>query len=1787
MDMRVDNVVNVATVTNVPGLTAAVVNSSENIGASISFNLPLVTVVSPAQNINLVTVSGPRGPQGVAGPAGTGLANLTGIYPIFYDAGSGVVGIVSDYYVTFPNLTSASGALVAQINAFSGGVNSLNGLSGILGLTGAGNVSVSINGQTLIISGLNSGEVSQAQLNSLSGYVNSQDQATGYAATLYASGASGALQGQINALPTSAQLAQTGSTLYNLATGLSGQNVIDYATKTQLTQSGTTLYQRDSDISGVLQSQITLIGTNPSGYITSGQTGLFYAASNPQQYATSGDLASTGLYLYSLITGNTGVNPGFITTGQADLRYYPLATNPSGYITSGQTGQFYPASNPQAYATSGNLAATGEVLYALVTGLSGQGVLNYATQTQLTQTGVTLGGQINSLSGFVGLVSGGLEIRIAATGNASVAHANSIGNTLSGNLTATGQALYGLITGSSGQAILDYATKTQLTQTGVSLGASVIASGNAAVAHANGIGVNLSGNLTTTGQILYQTVTGLSGQANLNYATITNLGATGQTLYALTTNISGILNAQIASTGQQSWTAANNNGINLSGNLTQTGITLFDQTTGLSGFMISLINASNAGVLAINGVSGVVTIQGTGSISTFTLGNTVIISGDADPTFYATVPFVTGISGVLSTRITATGEGAINYANGIGVNLSGNLTQTGSVLDGKINSLSGFVTNSYITTGQTGQFYPASNPQYYATSGDVVATGNATIAFANGMGTILSGNLTQTGSVLDAKINALSGFVGLVSGGLETRIAQTGQSAFLALVATSGVLQSQINSLPTSAALQSTGQQLYVLVTGMSGQSVIDYATKTQLTQSGVTLGAKIDSLSGYAATQDYSTGRAAILYASGASGALQTQINTLPTTAYVNGMGTNLSGNLTLTGQTLQGRINSLSGFVGNVSGGLETRIFATGAAAIAYTDSRVAATGQAAWTAAQNNAINLSGSLTQTGVIIEGQIGSLSGWTVTNLGATGSRLYTLMTGMSGQSTLDFATKVSLASTGQQLYTLITGASGQAVLDYATKSQLTQTGVTLGAAIIASGNAAVTHSNGIGINLSGNLQSTGSNLQAQINAIVAVTGYTPPDILYTSGTQYVSGVKYFIGNTYIDNLYVTGTQTVIHTEDVYVSDNWLVLNATGNARDSAIFISTGFTGVSATGAVIGWDVPTNSWRFGLASQLTDLMTLPTIASGEAVTTLASQLGQTGATLYSIINEFSGQTSLDYATKVQLTNTGVALGGQISSLSGFVGLVSGGLEARITQTGNASVTYANGVGTNLSGNLTLTGQTLFARDTSISGGLEVRITATGNAAIAHANGIGSIISGNLTATGATLFARDASISGGLEVRIFATGNAAVVYANGIGTNLSGNLTLTGQTLQGRITSLSGFVGNVSGGLEARITQTGNAAIAHANGMGSIISGNLTQTGITLWNRDASISGGLEQRIFLTGAAAVLYASGASGVLQGKINSLATTTQLYQTGANLYNLITAASGQANVNYAPALANYVYRSGTQSITGQKTFVTRVIVGSATDNTSAPLVVEDGGARWGAALLRSPLNPALLLYDTSVTQLTTGALLYHGATNEMAFGYITGASISSVTKISTLSGWMVVGPIGTPPQQSIHAIAGIRAESGFWSGITNLADIFASKTELTSTGSVLYGDIVGLSGVLNGIFTNQNLVYQTGQQSISGIKFFVSGDYETQKTLTANYSITPNDSRLYCNNTNPMTLTFGSAITNSGQLVKMKIINTGSVYLTGTAGQTFDGSPLYVAMGQYNTYEIHSNGANWYIW
>jgi len=980
---------------------------------------------------------------------------------------------------------------------------------------------------------------------------------------------------------------------------------------------------------------------------------------------------------------------------------------------------------------------------------------------------------------------------------------------------------------------------------------------------------------------------------------------------------------------------------------------------------------------------------------------------------------------LILTKQVVRASGNSLYVNGIEVTagVSGNLIQTGAQL------------------GNT-----------------IVQTGNAAVAHANGIGVIISGNLTQTGATLQGRINSLSGWTAPAAANYvytSGNQSVTGTKTFIAEIVGTG-MNSQLGNLRNFVV--SFGE-------GSNGTTNLELFT---------------NNIQNLLANYDYQGGTVAVAVESGLG-----ITNPLNTIRYGS---SEAIATLAITGNTGQ-LFYTFNGINhGSFSNGSNWYIYLKNRSSSfpASVKFEVLADGSGAYSTLYNGptnfnqgvflygpfqvptpysitgcryslsytTLNATGYLREVGLIHANQPpgkNAFATWNTPNyfdsvqviLNSTettsqANGAFVVSGGGSFVKSLRFGGELISGTTNivNLLYPrsnpsgFITGLAGTGNL--ATVVQLNALSGYTNAQDAATGSAAVNHANGIGTILSGNLTLTGSALfvrdgtisgvlQTYIDAISAGTGAIANNVVYTTGTQFISGSKYFIGNTYMDNLFVTGSQIVVNTQDVCVGDNWLVLNATGGARDSAIWISTGITGASATGAIIGFDVPSNTWVFGMGGYMTDLVTLPKIAS-----------------LTDIAN------------------------------------ASGGLEARITQTGNAAVAFANGMGTIISGNLTQTGATLQGRITSLSG-------FVGN------------------------------VSGGLEARITATGNAAITHANGMGTILSGNLTQTGATLQGRIASLSGFVGNVSGGLEIRIAQTGAAALSaaqtYANGMGSIISGNLTLTGQTLRaltiGGDTNLSGNI---------------NGLSGVMQG--------------------------------------TFVHRTGNEQISGYKIFLepSGMYVEALRDSSLATSVSVAGrqlndntdqvSLSWAARTLHSsPEGYQVLNWDTSVLK-----------------------SDGNLEVISL--DWFN------------------RTLYGIWTG---------NSWNNTSGSLVNYFRLSGVSGALQSQISAplDTIVYKTGTQSITGNKSFLgntsfqSGLYETSSTVSASYTVKNSDSRIYCDNTSLITLLVGSAVTNSGQMVKVKLINTGWAILTGTAGQTFDGSPSYVLNGQYNTYQIHSNGANWYLW
>jgi hypothetical protein len=106
-------------------------------------------------------------------------------------------------------------------------------------------------------------------------------------------------------------------------------------------------------------------------------------------------------------------------------------------------------------------------------------------------------------------------------------------------------------------------------------------------------------------------------------------------------------------------------------------------------------------------------------------------------------------------------------------------------------------------------------------------------------------------------------------------------------------------------------------------------------------------------------------------------------------------------------------------------------------------------------------------------------------------------------------------------------------------------------------------------------------------------------------------------------------------------------------------------------------------------------------------------------------------------------------------------------------------------------------------------------------------------------------------------------------------------------------------------------------------------------------------------------------------------------------------------------------------------------------------------------------------------------------------------------------------------------------------------------------------------------------------SGGLNLYGNAFHKAAELSSYKTITSNYSLLSTDNRVYCNNSSNITLTFPDATTVDGMAVKIKLVNNGSVTLTGTYRQTFDGLASTVQSGRYSAFECHATGAGWNLW
>jgi len=1132
----------------------------------------------------------------------------------------------------------------------------------------------------------------------------------------------------------------------------------------------------------------------------------------------------------------------------------------------------------------------------------------------------------------------------------------------------------------------------------------------------------------------------------------------------------------------------------------------------------------------------------------------------------------------ISNNLASTGSSLQSNIN----TLSSNLNSTGANLENKITSLSGTLTGNYLTTNV------ASNT--YATISNLNSTGSTLNSNINSLsGTLTSNyatitNLSNTGSTLVGTINSLSGTL-TSNYATITNLASTGATLINTINSLSGTLtgnylttSSTSNTYATITNLASTGATLTSSInslnsafTGFTGNLDATYATDSQLQNTGSTLSQNINSLSGTLTGNYY--------LKSNPSGFITgVDLSSYLTSSTASSTYATIT-NLNSTGNTLNSSINSLSGtltgnYVTKSNGQFTNRptvngtgVLLSGEAAslpttILYTTGNQIKSGRliigdtivdpnSPYTLSlQTNYQDTFLEILNSGGSSEGvfvginrndfeqynwQGGDIIFYTAENPNSGIERLYIKNNGNIGIGTNIPSEKLEVngnikAATGVYATNLVYNTGNQTI-----------SGVkTFNLQPILSGNPLIT-----GVDLSSyatttNLASTGSTLNNSINSLSGSSV-----LLY--GNQSVGGIKTFRDNVYINNLFVTGAQTVVSTNNFSVQSPYLLLNLTGGAVDGGIFFVTGsgLTGINDSGPIIGFD-HSNKFKFGVSTRNSDLSTLPDIASVQDITaysgfvdgkystiinlastgsTLSTNLASTGSTLQTNINNLSntyatitnlGLTGSTLVTNLastgstlatNLANTGSTLQTNINNLSGYINSSASNI---VFTTGNQTIsgnkTFNNtlsvtnisglsGVGNPTSINIKGIDNALNVFGTSFLGG-HIDITAgSGNLAGGNINlyagKFGSTAyGGNINAIASNININDDNTSA-KTINIYKTGVGATNTNVSIGqtsVNISNTFTISGVEVTPSLYATSANLASTGSTLVTNLASTGSTLQTNIN--------NLSNTYATITN------------LASTGSTLTTNLANTGSTLQTNINNLsntyATITNLASTGSTLNTRINNLSGYIN----STSSNIVFTTGNQTISGTKTFIQDATFG---DSAQGDFLVISGNqfTVYGSGNFTSGLfvngNAVLTgnLYATTVNLASTGSTLDNKINNlsgvsVLTFGNQTINGLKTFTNTGTFNSGIDLNNSklinATPDLLNVSANFNI-------TGTQNSRVILANSPTII-TGSIVSGNPIG--------FNTSIIQTSSGQVLITGIgSNVIVSSYNNQFRTAAQYA------------------------------------------------------------------------------
>jgi len=480
---------------------------------------------------------------------------------------------------------------------------------------------------------------------------------------------------------------------------------------------------------GSLTGAFYPLRSNPSGYVQ----GAVVRPSNTGGFLDMGSSQTiSGLKNFTvrptvsgigvLLSGESAINTGLLTGA-----FYPLNANPSGYITgvdlsnyvtksstgifvtTGQTGVFITSTQTGVFVTTGS---TGSFIVSSQTGqfvsTGSTGVFVTGSVVRPSETGVFV--TTSQTGNFVTSSQTGQFVSTGSTGSfvtGSVVRPSETGAFIvsgqTGVFVSVSQTGAFLTTGAAdGRYALQSATGVFITNSQTGQFVSTGSTGNfttGAVVRPSETGIFVTTGQTgnfVTGSVVRPSETGIFVTTSQTGSFITSsqtgqFVSTGSTGNFITTSQTGVFatqsNLNIVSGTANSGYNSSITGVQISGDSTKT-IFLYPR----SGQVIS-------GSFVDNGGGGGNTGELTGVFYPLNSNPSGYITG-VDLSSYATTGYVTGVSGHLQGQITSLNN------------------QTGSYVTGSVVRPS--ETGVFITTGQTGQFYPVSNPSGFLVSGSPI-----------------------------------------------------------------------------------------------------------------------------------------------------------------------------------------------------------------------------------------------------------------------------------------------------------------------------------------------------------------------------------------------------------------------------------------------------------------------------------------------------------------------------------------------------------------------------------------------------------------------------------------------------------------------------------------------------------------------------------------------------------------------------------------------------------------------------------------------------------------------------------------------------------------------------------------------------------------------------------------------------------------------------------------------------------------------------------------------------------